>query len=325
MNKKILIGSIIAVAILVLSSLGVIAFTSEETPFVSSESSAVLGNSPRWEEEIRYYDPDTLTQLIWLCWSDPPYNLIHAIRLTQDELSSYPGWNLTKVKVRVECDNGVTEIWGKLIIYSKGNSTQPGNIIYEDDTLYFDVTGYHIIELSTPIPLDSYEELWIGLELEIWGDVHLLVSIDGGPAVPFKGDWINWDGSNWHELRDYGMPGLDYNFYIGAIVEGEGTELIIDNITGPIGVNAEIQNTGSVPAYNVQYTMLVSGGIFDMIFRIASDTIPELAPGDTIPISSGLMFGLGPIAIDIKVNASNAYEDSITKTGFILGPFVFLG
>jgi len=46
MKKKILIGSIIAVAILVLmsSSLGVIAFTSEETPFASSESSAVLGN-----------------------------------------------------------------------------------------------------------------------------------------------------------------------------------------------------------------------------------------------------------------------------------------
>ena len=47
MNNKILIGSIIAVVVLALSSLGAIAYTSEEKPFASSESSAVIGNLPR--------------------------------------------------------------------------------------------------------------------------------------------------------------------------------------------------------------------------------------------------------------------------------------
>ena len=68
--------------------------------------------------------------------------------------------------------------------------------------------------------------------------------------------------------------------------------------------------------------MTVTGGILGMINTTVSDTILELAPDETIPISSGLMFGLGPITIDIKANASNAYEDSILKNAFILGPFV---
>jgi len=136
-----------------------------------------------------------------------------------------------------------------------------------------------------------------------------------------EGDWYSFDGGvSWHELKD------DFdlcNWVFGAIVEGEGTELSIDNINGPIGVNAEVKNIGNVPACNVHYLMLVSGGIFNMIFRIASDTIPELAPDETIPIYSDLMFGFGPITINITTSASNAYEDSIIKKAFILGPFVF--
>ncbi len=319
MNKKILLGSIIAVAILVLSSLGVIAFTSEEIPFASTESSAVRGNSPRWEDEIRYYDPDELTHIIGGCW-DPPCYWIWAIRLTQDELSAYGGWNITKVKIHLLCANGQTEIWGRLIIYGEGTSIHPGSIIYEDDTLYFDSTDYHFIELDTPISLDDHEELWIGIELEVTEDNYPM-SIDEGPVVLGKGDWFSDDGgASWVEIKDWG---LDYNWFIGAIVEGEPAELIITNVSGPIGVNAEIKNTGSVPAYNVHYTMTITGGILGLINTTVSDIVSELAPDYTIPVSSGLMFGLGPITIDIKVNASNAYDDSILKNAFIVGPFVF--
>jgi len=141
-----------------------------------------------------------------------------------------------------------------------------------------------------------------------------------GPATPQKGDWVKLEGLDWEELRDVG---IDYNWYMGAIVEGEETELSIINIKGPIGVNAEVKNIGEVSAYNVEYTMIVTGGILGRIFRIASDSVPELAPDETVPIYSDLIFGLGPITIDIKANASHAYEVSTSKTGFILGPFVF--
>jgi len=55
MKKGISIG-IIALFIVSAVSPMVIGY---ETSIASSESSAVLGNSPRDEEEIRYYNPDT--------------------------------------------------------------------------------------------------------------------------------------------------------------------------------------------------------------------------------------------------------------------------
>jgi len=66
---------------------------------------------------------------------------------------------LTKVKVKVDCDEQY-EFWARLIVYGEGTATQPGNIIYEDNTLYFDKTGYHIIELNSPIALDDHNEIW---------------------------------------------------------------------------------------------------------------------------------------------------------------------
>jgi hypothetical protein len=72
--------------------LGVIAFASEETPFASSESFAVLGNMgtlSRDQEEIHYYDPDSLAwHVIPIPGPPPPYIWQSAIRLTQDELSA---------------------------------------------------------------------------------------------------------------------------------------------------------------------------------------------------------------------------------------------
>jgi len=322
MKTKLIVGSIIAVAILVLmsSSLGVIAFTSEETPFASSESSAVLGNLPRWEEEIRYYNPDTLIHNIGLQGCTPPCYFYSAIRLTQEEFAPYAGWNLTMVKVALSCDSEQKEVWAKLTIWGEGTSTQPGNIIYEDDTLYYNKTGFHIIELSTPIPLDDHDELWIGIKWEILGDGVYIPFTDDGPAVDGKGDWANL-GSGWDELQNFG---LDYNWGMGGIVEGEGkAELSIINIKGPIGVNAEIKNIGKVTAYNVKYTMIVTGGILGGINRTVSSTKTELAVGETESISSGLLLAFGPITITVTADAVNTYEVSTSKTGFIFGPFVF--
>ena len=203
MNKKILIGSIIAVAILVLSSLGVMAFTSEETSFASSESSAILGNLPRHEDEIHYYNPDTLTHTIGYSEGTPPYYWYSAVRFTQEEIAPYQGWDITKVKVALKCDYEQTEVWAKLTIWGEGTSTSPGSIIYEDDTLYFDETAFHIIELDTPIALDDHDEIWIGIEWEQTEEDARIAYADDGPAVDGKGDWVSMDGgASWQELQN---------------------------------------------------------------------------------------------------------------------------
>ena len=322
MNNKILIGSIIAVAILVLSSLGVIADTSGETSFASSESSAVLGNLPRDEFEIHYYNPDTLNHVIGASGGTPPYYWYSAVRFTQDELWLWELWKIVKVLVFLSCDNGQTELWATLTIWGEGTSTQPGSIIYEDDTLYFDATGFHIIEIDTPIALDDHEEIWIGIEWEQTAEDARIAFADDGPAVDGKGDWVSSDGgASWQELQNYG---IDYNWGMGAIVGGyHPPSLSIKNVRGPIGVKADVKNIGCGCAYNLEWDITVTGGILGMVDKSFSGTRKELPVDATEAISSDLFFGFGNVYIEITADSDNGEEVTVLKKAFLLGPFVF--
>ncbi|MFW6121070.1 MAG: hypothetical protein ACOC80_09265 [Petrotogales bacterium] len=279
-----------------------------------------LDGENQGEEYIYYYDPDNLTWIyLWGC-QEPPCYWITAIRLTEDELSEYSGWNLTKVVVALSCDNGQIEMYADLIIYGEGTPTMPGDVLYQENELYFGATGWYTLELNEYIPIKDHDEIWVAIRWEIWSDGYAY-RMDEGPAVPGKGDWISGDnGTSWQELRNYGF---DCNWAMGAIVEGEKTELSIINVEGPIGVKADIKNIGEVAANNLEWSMTITGGTLGMVNMSNSGTETELAPGETKPISSGLIVGLGPITINITADASTAFEVSTTKTGVILGPFVF--
>ncbi|MFW6121469.1 MAG: hypothetical protein ACOC80_11300 [Petrotogales bacterium] len=275
------------------------------------------------EEEISYYDPDTL-RVFGLQY--PPKIPIYwdsAVRFTLEELDPYPGWDLIKVIVALSYDNYQSEIYANLTIYGEGTPTMPGSILYEEHELYFDATNWYTIELNTTIPLDDHDEIWIAMTWKQTEDPAYIPFVDGGPAVDGKGDWVRIDNGEWEELQTYG---LDFNWGMGGIVEGEGgvAELAIQNVKGPIGVKADVKNIGNETAYNVEWSMSVTGGILGMVNMSNSGTETELAAGETKPISSGLIFGLGPITINITADAATAFEVSTTKTGFILGPFVFV-
>ena len=324
-GKKILgkAGVLLIAAFFIVASSAVMADTEEKTPFVSVESSAILGNLPRDEEEIRYYT-DSLEHVIGLSGGTPPYYWYSAIRFSQDELGPYAGWDLTKVNVALSCDNGQTEIWAKLTIWGEGTATHPGSIIYEDDTLYFDVTGFNIIEIDTPIALDDHDEIWIGIEWEQTVEGAFIPFTDNGPSTPQKGCWVSQNGGGtWNELSEYGDPPMDWNWGMGGIVEGEAkAELAIQNIAGPIGVKAEIKDIGDADANNLDWSMTVTGGILKLINKTADGTKTVLASGAIEAISSGLILGLGPITIEITANADNAAEVTATKTAFVLGILV---
>jgi hypothetical protein len=97
----------------------------------------------------------------------------------------------------------------------------------------------------------------------------------------------------------------------------------IRNVRGPIGVKADIKNTGEIPANNVEWSMTITGGTFGLVNKYASGTRMELAPSATEAIWSGLFFGLGNIFIEITADADNAQEVTVSKEAFLLGPFVF--
>jgi hypothetical protein len=309
---------ILTFAILLLGSTAGLttALTPHSTNFKNTTTHpAPLGRS---EEEIRYYDPENLINVIGIEDVDVPFKWQSAIRLTADELTPYADWTLTKVNAGYSADNGQLECDATIIIYGQGTATQPGDIIANDTTYHFDTSGVATIPLLTPIPLTGIEELWISIEWEQTEITAYLAIMDDGPAVDGKGDW-GFDG-NWSELQIYG---LDYNWAIGAIVEGEGNaQLSILNIQGPLGLTSDISNIGVVPAKNIDWTIQVTGGLLKKVNKEASGTITELAPDTSEPVSLTMFFGIGKIQITITAAADNADEATVTKTAFILGPII---
>jgi len=319
-NKKLSEAAVLLItAVLITSMSAVVADTSENLNISSVETSKVLGNSPIGEVEISYYNPDTVTWTIGLSGGTPPYYWGSAIRLTQDELGAYSGWDMTKVIVAVSCEEQ-TEVYADLIIYGEGTSTAPGSIIYEEDDLYFDESLFYTIDLTDAIALDDHNEIWISMWWEQEIEAVHIPFCDEGPVVDGKGDWVS-QGSGWNELIEYE---LDHNWAMGAIIEGSNAELSIINVKGPIGVNAGIKNAGEVAANNVVYTIDVTGGILGRVNVSVPDSIATIAVGAEEAISSGIFVGFGKIDIVITANADNAVEVTATKSGFLLG-FLVIG
>ena len=128
-------GVLLLAAVFILSSTAALADTSQHQTYASEDVEVLLGNMgtlPRDEEEIKYYNPDTLTHVIGLTGNNTPYYFYSAIRLTQEELAPYAGWDLVRVLVVLSCDNGQTEVYANMTIWEGGTATVPGSIIYED-------------------------------------------------------------------------------------------------------------------------------------------------------------------------------------------------
>lgn len=68
-------------------------------------------------------------------------------------------------------------------------------------------------------------------------------------------------------------------------------------ISGGIGVSATISNTGTANATNVTWSLHVQGGLFHLINTTKTGTITNLAIGDSITVSSDMLFGFGKITI----------------------------
>lgn len=321
-KKRYQAAVILVLAVLVVGSISGIsaALSTPPTRFSLTTTTSPCSPQNRGEEEIKYYNPDGLVNVIGVEGVEVPFKWQSAIRLTADELGPYSDWTLTKVNAGYSADNGQLECDATVIIYYKGNETHPGAVIVNDTTYHFDASGVFTIPLLTPIPLDNLEELelWVSIEWEQTEPNGFLALMDEGPAVDGKGDW-GFDGS-WSELQIYG---LDYNWAIGAIVEGEGnTALSILDIQGPVGINAEIKNIGEAPAENLAWSIHVTGGILKKVDKTAQGTIAEVAINAAETIQLGMFFGLGKIQITISAQADNAVAVSATKSAVLLGPLV---
>ncbi len=95
------------------------------------------------------------------------------------------------------------------------------------------------------------------------------------------------------------------------------SEIEIRAISGVLGVNVNIKNTGTRNAYNFDWSISVDG---DHLLKSedVDETVDVLEPDESIRVGTGIIFGFGKI--DIEVDAK---DDSKTATAIILGPFIF--
>ena len=139
----------------------------------------------------------------WMC----------AARFDATDLACYYGYYLNSVNVHIR---SADFIYIALKIWEGGSFGDPGTEVYSED-----ITNSVLIEewtehvLTTPVPLVAGNEYWIGYDISATGDHPS--SVDAGPAVAGKGDWMFFQGI-WQEISI--AFGLDYNWCIEGVVDG---------------------------------------------------------------------------------------------------------
>ncbi len=88
---------------------------------------------------------------------------------------------------------------------------------------------------------------------------------------------------------------------------------------------ATIENTGSNTAQNIQWSIQVQGGLFNMIDVEKSGSIASLAAGESSTITTDeSISGIGFADIAITVSGDNTYIQTETVTALVIGPFILL-
>lgn len=233
-----------------------------------------------------------------------------AIRLTPTELGPYTGWDIIAIVFRhyeSSLDNVVK-------VYDNGTPTSPGPMITSEPYVS-DIPGWKWIDLSSPVTIPGTGDLWCSVEVtHPVGEYPL--SVDGGPAVDGKGDWI---GPNpWGELQD---QGLDYNWLILAIVQ-----LLLNDDVATISIDMPDLLPPDT-TFNPQATVKnvgLDGATFDVTCEIepggyaSTETVTGLAADDSAQVTfpDQLNFPLGSYTVTVYTQLAgdgNPSNDTLVK------------
>lgn len=94
-----------------------------------------------------------------------------------------------------------------------------------------------------------------------------------------------------------------------------GVQIEIGAISGGLKITAEIKNTGTVNSSDINWSITLDGLVF--FGQAKSGTLPTITSGESLDVSTGLVFGLGSVGITVS-----AADIEKTATAFLLGPFV---
>jgi len=101
-------------------------------------------------------------------------------------------------------------------VWRGNNATTPGPVV-ESIPYTGAGTGWKRLDLAQPFRVNANADVWLGPRFTHTAG-QFPGGVDGGPAVPQRGGWVNLDGT-WEELREYGLA---FNWMIAAIVRYSG-------------------------------------------------------------------------------------------------------
>ncbi|MFH1013978.1 MAG: hypothetical protein V1769_05685, partial [Thermoplasmatota archaeon] len=96
------------------------------------------------------------------------------------------------------------------------------------------------------------------------------------------------------------------------------------NIKGGLGIDLEIQNSGTDSAYDISWSLHVANqGFLNRINKTESGTEALIAPGSLV-IKPMSIFAIGRVQITAIASCSGATPVTKTQDAFIIGSFVLL-
>ena len=170
-----------------------------------------------------------------------------AARFGPDQLADYDGMSLTTVALFPMGPNTTYT----LKVWVGANA---GTLVVDEPlpTLMFNV--WNQVGLTTPVPIDASQELWIGYSCDQPADDYP-AGCDAGPAVLEYGDLISMDGTSWDDLADYG---LSYNWNIQGLLEIVTDGRALAETLIPLPSSRPLNETA--PAGHIAQGHLTTGG-----------------------------------------------------------------
>ncbi len=149
-------------------------------------------------------------------------NFICAARFDASDLADYYNDNvISGVNIICHLDE---YSYVAIQIYEGGSFGDPGVLVYEEEitnTVSPSEWTYHT--LTSPVPLITGNEYWIGYEMYTTGGHP--AAVDSGPMVPDKGAWMYYNGV-WDLLTNIGAI-LDYNWVITGVLSSESDDFVM--------------------------------------------------------------------------------------------------
>jgi len=169
---------------------------------------------------------------------------------------------------------------------------------------------------------------YVTIKYDNSGNQQWKATYNGPGNGPDAAKAIGVDNSDNVFVTGYSKGSANDDFATIKYTQGGNPVLIIDSITGGMGISAIIKNEGDVAATDVNWNISIDGGLIILTPGI-SDMITTILADESEAIEMFVLgFGLGiltPIpTITITVECAEGSSDQDSKTAYIIGPYVAL-